>query len=92
MRLDIWVGGDAPSTPGHILVTGYRSDDSDFRASVPIGEAGSLQALIDSLLAGSSRIQRGVRVLISEAVALSLTLGLPAEGPPKVVDSPPMPR
>jgi len=79
-RLDIWVGGDAPSTPGHILVTGYRSDDSDFRTSVPIAEVGSLQALVDSLLAGSSRIQRGVRVLVSEAVALSLTLGRPAEG------------
>lgn len=73
--IGLYVGG---RTPGRIDVWVYRSDDSQgIIGSVPIGDAGSVAALVDAALAGTSRLGNGVMVEVHEPVNLSLSLAIP---------------
>jgi hypothetical protein len=77
--LGLQVGG--PTAPGRIDVWVLRSDHSqDHIASVPIDEAGSLAAVLDAALAGTSWLQWGLHVTVSEPVSLSLNLAMPVGG------------
>lgn len=74
--LGLQVGG--PTAPGRIDVWVFRSDHSqEHIASVPIGEAGSLAAVLDAALAGTPWLQTGFNLTVSEPVSLSLNLAMP---------------
>jgi len=72
--LGLYVG----RTPGHIDVWVFRSDDSQgFIASVPIGDAPALAAVVDAALAGTSWLRTGLSVNLSEPANLALNLAMP---------------